>query len=387
MPENKNIVIVGASNAGHGLAKKIAQDTNLLSEYRILLIDPASFAYWPIASLRASVVSGWEKKCYKELKQEGIFAPGTKHMLIKAKVVQVAADHVVLDREFEGSTKVPFASMVLATGASQPFPMRPKQEWSIAEVEEHLKQMQQDIAAAQSVVVIGGGPTGIEMAGEIFSQHPGKKITLIHRQPRLLDDRFPKKLSNQLEALCKKNGVELVLGDEHIQEPDLVTGKQNGMRAIRTKNGKEIKADFVFIAIGNIPNTQIIGDADPSALAKDRTINVNEYLQVQSSLFPGKNVFAAGDCANSPGWRSLISTEADVATIAKNVTATLTGAPLKKHAPGMRAMVVPTGPASGAGFAAMGPLGDTALPQFMVPIAKGKDLFVGKFFERFNTAT
>ena len=55
--------------------------------------------------------------------------------------------------------------MVLATGASQPFPMRPKQEWSVAEVEEHLKQMQRDIASAQSVVVIGGGPTGIEMAG------------------------------------------------------------------------------------------------------------------------------------------------------------------------------------------------------------------------------
>jgi hypothetical protein len=55
--------------------------------------------------------------------------------------------------------------MTLATGASQPFPMRPKQEWSVAEVEEHLKQMQSDIAAAQSIVSIGGGPTGIEMAG------------------------------------------------------------------------------------------------------------------------------------------------------------------------------------------------------------------------------
>lgn len=43
--------------------------------------------------------------------------------------------------------------------------MRPKQEWSVAHVEEHLKQMQSDIANAQSVVVIGGGPTGIEMAG------------------------------------------------------------------------------------------------------------------------------------------------------------------------------------------------------------------------------
>jgi hypothetical protein len=46
-----------------------------------------------------------------------------------------------------------------------------------------------------------------------------------------------------LEALCRKNGVELVLGDEHIQEDDLVTGKQNGMRTIRTKNGKEIKGE------------------------------------------------------------------------------------------------------------------------------------------------
>lgn len=55
--------------------------------------------------------------------------------------------------------------MVLATGASQPFPMRPKQEWSPAEVEQHLKQMQQDIAGAEKILIIGGGPTGIEMTG------------------------------------------------------------------------------------------------------------------------------------------------------------------------------------------------------------------------------
>lgn len=121
--------------------------------------------------------------------------------------------------------------------------MRPKQEWSIAEVESRLRQQQQDIAAAKQVVIIGGGPTGIEMAGEIAAAHPGKKITLIHRQPRLLDDRFPIKLSNQLEALLQKAGVQLVLGDEHIQEPDLVTGKQNGTRTIRTKKGKQLPGE------------------------------------------------------------------------------------------------------------------------------------------------
>lgn len=39
-------------------------------------------------------------------------------------------------------------------------------------------------------------------------------------------------------------------------------------------------ADYVFIAVGNRPNTQLLADADPSALAKDGTINVNEFLQV-----------------------------------------------------------------------------------------------------------
>lgn len=49
-------------------------------------------------------------------------------------------------------------------------------------------------------------------------------------------------------------------------------------------------------------------------------------------------------------------------------------------------MVVPFGPSGGAGFAAMGPLGDTALPGFAIPSIKSRDLFTSKFFERFNTA-
>ena len=46
---------------------------------------------------------------------------------------------------------------------------------------------------------------------------------------------------------------------------------------------RPLSADFVFIAIGNTPNTHFIAEADPSALSKERTINVNEYLQVRAS--------------------------------------------------------------------------------------------------------
>lgn len=56
-------------------------------------------------------------------------------------------------------------ALVFATGASQPFPMRPKQEWSAEEIERHFKVMQREIAESQNIVVMGGGPTGIEFVG------------------------------------------------------------------------------------------------------------------------------------------------------------------------------------------------------------------------------
>jgi NADH dehydrogenase FAD-containing subunit len=43
--------------------------------------------------------------------------------------------------------------------------MRPKQDWSAEEIERHFKVMQQEIAASKNIVVMGGGPTGIEFVG------------------------------------------------------------------------------------------------------------------------------------------------------------------------------------------------------------------------------
>lgn len=43
--------------------------------------------------------------------------------------------------------------------------MRPEQAWSADEVERRFKEMQRDIAGAKNIVVIGGGPTGIEFVG------------------------------------------------------------------------------------------------------------------------------------------------------------------------------------------------------------------------------
>lgn len=383
MSDLKNIVIIGASNAGHGIATKLS--TQLPTTHRVILIDPAPSSFWPIASLRAAVVPGWESKVYHPLEQKNIFPEGSRHTLLRQSVVKLEPNAVVVSGEYEGSSIIPFAALVITTGASQAFPMRPKQEWSAQEVEAQFKIMQQEVAEAKNVLVLGGGPTGIEFAGEIIAHYPGepKKITLVHRRSALIDERSYSKLSTTLQTKLTNAGVTLILGDEHIAGEGFHTGKQNGTTVVKTKGGKSIEADYIFLAVGNHPNTKLIAEADPAALSSAKLIKVNQFLQVQSKFFNTPNVFTAGDCADSPGWRSFVSAEADTATVAANVIAALKGTALKTHKAGPRVMVVPFGPAGGAGFAEVPFLGDSMLPEFMVPKIKSKELFLSKFHGRF----
>ena len=44
------------------------------------------------------------------------------------------------------------------------------------------------VSDARTVVVVGGGPVGVELAAEIAFKHPGARIVLVHGASRLLND-------------------------------------------------------------------------------------------------------------------------------------------------------------------------------------------------------
>eukprot|EP00955_Chlamydomonas_euryale_P065731 359328-Chlamydomonas_euryale.AAC.10 len=46
------------------------------------------------------------------------------------------------------------------------------------------------VAAAKNIVIVGGGPVGVELAGEILEYYVGKKITLVHSGERLLESPY-----------------------------------------------------------------------------------------------------------------------------------------------------------------------------------------------------
>ena len=73
-------------------------------------------------------------------------------------------------------------AVILATGAGQNQLGKTGDELTTdVQMKPYFKDYQEKIAKAKKVVIIGGGPVGIEMAGELKHFHPSVEVTVIHR--------------------------------------------------------------------------------------------------------------------------------------------------------------------------------------------------------------
>lgn len=87
-----------------------------------------------------------------------------------------------------------FAYLVLATGARWLAPSNVPDVRTAAI--DQMKAYRDRIAAAKDIVIVGGGATGVELAGEIAGAYPkssGKNVTLVHKRPKLLNDTYSDK--------------------------------------------------------------------------------------------------------------------------------------------------------------------------------------------------
>ncbi|WWC58500.1 uncharacterized protein I303_101043 [Kwoniella dejecticola CBS 10117] len=415
----QNIVIIGASIAGHETANHLVP--NLPGTYRILLIDARGFAWWPITILRAVVVPGWEDKVSIPLTTERVFKKGSPHQVIAPnKVLQLKADSVILEKPFEGSTEIPFFRCVIATGASQELPTMPAWDDSEDQFVESLRRSQRDIERATKVVVIGGGAVGVEIAGEIASHHPNKKMTLIHKDYGLLQPTVPlakseplktisekvihsysspptdPRLSLELQRICDELGIEVILSDRVIMPSSSPTtpiselsesqselaselgstsasalqkgkvawdgsfGLQPQIVHLTLESGKTVEADYVYPGCGMRPNSQIVKNVDPGAL-DGGLIRVDKHLKVQStspdSIFASQ-VYAIGDVCSCPGLKIAHGALWGAQKTATNIMNEIKGKVLSEYSLGwLSGLSLPMGMNEGAGMITFGWLG------------------------------
>ena len=197
---------------------------------------------------------------------------------------------IYVDRASEVEKEIVFSALVCATGLSHIIPGQlPDKSLSGQQMHEHLRSLQQEIAAAPlPIAVIGGGPVGCEFAGEVKCEHPEKPVVLLHSRKRLvssplsgLSDEFARVLKSKLSQL----GVEVMLD----------TGRKYSLEDFGAAGGKS------YTATG-LKQTESGYKLYPAAWLSNGELVVNKYLQVKVLAEKGiHNVYACGDVAYTDG--------------------------------------------------------------------------------------
>ncbi len=232
----------------------------------------------------------------------------------------------------EDGTEAAYDRLLLATG-STPFilPVPGKDLAGVIGYRD-IQDTNEMIAAAKKykrAVVIGGGLLGLEAANGLALR--GMDVTVVHLMPWLMERQLDQASAGMLQASLEAKGLKFLLEKQteallpaEAIPPDETTshstrlsknnsqvagyspllekggtkeelrGNEKGrVSAIRFKDGSEIPADLVVMAVGIRPNTAL---AESAGIYCHRGVLVNDTMQTYDPC-----IYAVGECVSHRG--------------------------------------------------------------------------------------
>ena len=206
----------------------------------------------------------------------------------------------------EDGTEEAYDRLLVCTGSNPFIPPIPGKDLEGVIAYRDIKDTNAMIDAAakyQHAVVIGGGLLGLEAANGLMLR--GMRVTVVHLAPwlmeRQLDDVAGKLLQQSLEA----RGLKFLIG---AQTQALIGDKDGRMddeaapagrvRAVQFKDGTEIPADLVVMAVGIRPNTELALKMGLYCGPQNRGgIVVDDTMQTVTD----PRIYSVGECAAHRG--------------------------------------------------------------------------------------
>jgi NADPH-dependent 2,4-dienoyl-CoA reductase/sulfur reductase-like enzyme len=209
------------------------------------------------------------------------------HLIID-DVIAVDKTNKVLT--LKSKPEVRYDYLVMATGSTPVFPpFKGRDLKGIHVIEKDLDKvvaLKTEVEKANSIVIVGGGFIGVELADEI-NKMGGKEITLVELAPHCLNVAFESEISVKIESSLVEQGINILTGTAvESFEGD------GSVKTVVLNNGDTLNADIVFLAIGAYPNIDLAKTCELNADPKAGII-VNEYQETSES-----HIFAIGDCAS-----------------------------------------------------------------------------------------
>ena len=190
----------------------------------------------------------------------------------------------------------------------------------------YLQKHQAGVNRAKSILIVGGGAVGVQMATDLKEYYPEKEITVVQSRPKLMPQ-FHEKLHEVVKARFDELGIKLVTGSR-------IVVPQNGFPntgspfTVQLTNGNELTTDFVIMATGQTPNNGLVKDLPPSSdvslLNPDNGfIRIRPTMQFQDQSYP--HLFAVGDIADTGVRKAARPGAAQAAVVANNIQALIEG--------------------------------------------------------------
>ncbi|HSW23553.1 MAG TPA: FAD-dependent oxidoreductase, partial [Burkholderiaceae bacterium] len=134
-----------------------------------------------------------------------------------------------------------------------------------------------------SVVVIGGGWIGIEVAAT--ARKKGADVIVVEAQPRLCERTVPREISEHLLALHRSNGTRVILGAGVTR----FASDDHDRTVVTLTDGRTLTCDAIVVGVGLVPNDELARDA---GLACDCGVIVDACCRTSDP-----DILAAGDVA------------------------------------------------------------------------------------------
>ncbi|XP_036784666.2 ferroptosis suppressor protein 1 isoform X1 [Manis pentadactyla] len=372
--EAVQVVIVGGGFGGIAAASQL-QALNI----PFTLVDMKDSFHHNVAALRASVESGFAKKTFisyavtfKENFRQGLVV----EIDLEDQTVLLEGGEVLSCSLLSASyfrvgwlwqEALPFSHLILATGSTGLFPGKfnqvSSQQAAIQAYEDLVRQVQR----SQSIVVVGGGSAGVEMAAEIKTEYPQKEVTLIHSQIALADKELLPCVRQEAKEILLQKGVNLLLSERVSNLEELSPNEHRECIRVQTDKDTEVATNLVIVCNGIKVNSSAYRSVFESQLAGNGALRVNQYLQVEGC----SHIYAIGDCANVKEPKTAYHAGLHANIAVANIINSRKHRPLKAYKPGALTFLLAMGRNDG-----VGQISGFYVGRFMVRLAKSRDLFV-----------
>eukprot|EP00470_Lotharella_oceanica_P000200 CAMPEP_0170170064 /NCGR_PEP_ID=MMETSP0040_2-20121228/3019_1 /TAXON_ID=641309 /ORGANISM="Lotharella oceanica, Strain CCMP622" /LENGTH=404 /DNA_ID=CAMNT_0010409211 /DNA_START=65 /DNA_END=1279 /DNA_ORIENTATION=+ len=277
--KRKRVVIVGASFAGLWCQR------NLCKDFDVTVVDYKRYFEYTPGILRVFVELGHLPRITAALPKMG-------SKFVCGEAVGIDSGRSLLQvktKTGQDVQEIPFDYLLIGTGSSYSGSIKP----SVREVtsSDRLATWTSEferLRRAHSVLIVGGGPVGVELAGEILTRYPEKRVIITDRAKELCAAFHPSTRSH-VKRWLQKHKCNLVLGESiGGKYPDLSIDS----KGCTLSSGRRLSADVVYRCMGFKPCSKWIANSIPKECVDSKGfLIVNDHLQLKG--FP--NIFAMGD--------------------------------------------------------------------------------------------